>query len=76
MISDYIVVAHLVDCKCGILDTLLSLERCRHSDLGLHRSYQKRYPFELALSTLFLGFSKTYSGTIAVDLKLIFGVEN
>jgi hypothetical protein len=30
----------------------------------------------LALSTLFLGFSKTYSGTIAVDLQLICGGEN
>jgi hypothetical protein len=43
---------------------------------GPHRSHQKRCPFVLALSALFLGFSKTYSGTIAVDLNLIFGVEN
>jgi hypothetical protein len=68
------VVADLVDSKYGILDAFLSLERCRL--LGLHRSHQKKYPFELPLSTLFLGFSKTYSGTIAVDLNLIFGVEN
>jgi hypothetical protein len=63
-----------VESKCGILDTFLSLESCRH--LGLHRSHQKRGPFEFTLSTLFLGFSKTYSGFIAVDLNLIFGIEN
>jgi hypothetical protein len=63
-----------VDCKDGISDAFLSLERCRH--LGPLRSHQKRCPFELPLSTLFLSFSKTYSGTIVVDLNLIFGVEN
>jgi hypothetical protein len=74
MISGYLVVGHLVELKCGISDAFLSLESRRH--LGLHRSYQKRFSFELALSTLFWGTFKTYSGTIAVDLNFIFGVEN
>ena len=74
MISGYLVVDNLVELKCGILDAFLSLERCRH--LGLHRLYQNRCPFGLALSTLFLGFSKTYSGTIAATLIYLFAVEN
>ena len=73
LISGCIVVADLVELKCGIYDAFLSLERCRH--LGLHRFHQNMCQVELALSTLFLGFGKTYPGSIAVDLILasVFG---
>jgi hypothetical protein len=64
VISGYLVVGHLVELKCGIYHDFLGLERRRH--LGLHRSHQKRCQVELALSTLFWGISKTYSGTIVV----------
>jgi hypothetical protein len=74
LISGYIVVTHLVELKCGIYHDFLSLESRRH--LGLLRSYQKRFPFELALLALFLGFSKTYSGTIAATLIYFFWIEN
>jgi hypothetical protein len=62
-----------VDSVCGILEYFLSLESRRH--VGRHRSYQKIFPFELALSTLFWGIQKTYSSTIAGASIYFFGVE-
>ena len=73
LISGSILVKRLVDSVCGILEYFLSLESRRH--FGRPRSYQKRCPFELALSALFWGTPKTYSGTIGVTLIYVFGVE-
>jgi hypothetical protein len=73
LISGSILVKRLAHSVCGILEYFLSLESRRHF---YHlRSYQKRCPFQLALSALFWGTQKTYSGTITGTLISFFGVE-